>query len=246
MIVEVTCPSCGVVLTARACQRGVGAPSDDERAFLEQIVVAAHRQMGGCVPPVPASIDWRCITVKQPWCKALWLGAKSVENRGRGFPANHRGWVGLHAGKAWSVRGARDPRILALFPDVPRQDEAAPRFGGQLELARPERIVAGGRVFLHSEYFTFGSIEAVGELEDVHPAHPGCCESGWAEQSYEDAGGRRRTEVVHLVFGRVVELDRPLWGVRGALGLWRPTPDDAEELTEQLTASLGRQRPYAR
>lgn len=63
-------------------------------------------------------MEVRAISIRQPWCEAVVDGHKPVENRRRGFPARFRGIVLLHAALSLSMRGAVDPRILALnLPD---------------------------------------------------------------------------------------------------------------------------------
>jgi hypothetical protein len=159
----------------------------------------------------------RIITVRQPWEQAIVVGAKTVENRTAGIGMSYRGPLALHAGQGWSKRGARDPRILDLFPFTPRASEH--------ELAGPERVAG----FAVHPYFPMGEINAVCELVDIHPA-AGCC-APWGEDAYVEAGGSLRTNIVHLVLEDVRALD---WFIacRGALGLRKPTPELEAEILE--------------
>jgi hypothetical protein len=142
--------------------------------------------------------DVRAITVKQPWAWAIAHGGKTIENRSQG--TRYRGTLLIHAGKAWSDRGADDERVLAAWDPL---DDG---------LAWP------------TSNFPAGVVIAVALLVDSHP-DAGCCRP-WGESSYTEAGGRERTVVHHLVLEDVVPLDRPV-PARGALGLWRPPAEVA-------------------
>ena len=72
-----------------------------------------------------------------------------------------------------------------------------------------------------------GAIIAVADVADSHP-DAGCCRP-WGESSYQEAGGRVRTAIHHLVLEDVRPLDEPI-PCRGALGLWRVPADIAEQL----------------
>lgn len=137
----------------------------------------------------------KAITVRHPWCWAIAVGVKDVENRQAGFPRHHRGPTLIHAAKGWSTRGLTDPRILA----------AARRLGASLDdLPR-------------------GVVVAVAHLTDVHRSEPGCCDSEWAEERYTINGGKVIEPVAHLVLERVEPIADPI-PCRGALGLWTPPP----------------------
>lgn len=151
--------------------------------------------------------DVRAITVKQPWAWAIARGGKMIENRSQG--TKYRGPLLVHAGKAWSDRGAADGRVRAAWPGR----EAAP-------LARSVCVVGADRA-LHPVFHS-GAVIAVAQLVDSHP-DAGCCRP-WGESSYTEAGGRERTAVHHLVLEDVVALPEPV-PCRGALGLWRPSAD---------------------
>lgn len=64
------------------------------------------------LPPVKA------IAVRQPWAKAIELGAKNTENRGKS--TSHRGLVAILASKAPDVAADTDPRIVDLLGADPR------------------------------------------------------------------------------------------------------------------------------
>jgi hypothetical protein len=132
----------------------------------------------------------RAITVKQPWAWAIARAGKTIENRSRGTA--HRGPLAIHAGLAWSGRGADDKRVLAAVRKVTR-DDILPS-----DLSR-------------------GAVIAIAELVDSHP-DAGCCRP-WGESEYSEAGGRVRTVVHHLVLEDIRPLPEAL-PCRGALGLW--------------------------
>ncbi len=144
----------------------------------------------------------KAITVRRPWSWAIEVGAKTIENRKVGFPANYRGELGIHAAVGWSTRGLNDPRVCDL----------ARRHGIDL------RDLPGG------------GIVAVCHLADVHRAEPGCCDSEWAETSYTINGGAVISPVAHLVLERIDRLPF-LIPCRGALGLWTPPPHVVAEVT---------------
>lgn len=138
--------------------------------------------------------DVRAITVRQPWAWAIAHGGKSIENRSRG--TSYRGRLLIHAGFAWSERGAHDPRVSGAWDAIAAASPA---------------LIAGLQ--------TRGAVVAVAELVDVHP-DAGCCRP-WGESSYEEGAGRIRTTVHHLVLEDVIPLAEPVECL-GALGLWRP------------------------
>jgi hypothetical protein len=60
----------------------------------------------------------KAITVRQPWARAIAVGAKNVENRGRATA--YRGEIAIHAGKTPSLAGDEDLRVLRQFGPDPR------------------------------------------------------------------------------------------------------------------------------
>lgn len=148
--------------------------------------------------------DLRAITVKQPWAWAIAHGGKTVENRSK--VTSYRGLLLIHAGKAWSGRGAVDERVRLAW----RQKYRNPT---------------------NQHLLPVGMVVAVAQLADSHP-DAGCCRP-WGESSYTEAGGRKRTTVAHLVLEDVRPLGRPTWA-RGALGLWRPQLMTAVEALQQV------------
>lgn len=158
----------------------------------------------------------KAITIRQPWAWAISQGAefpqlaKMVENRRRGFPARHRGTVAIHAAVSWSKRGGADERVKSLWVQGATW--------GMVGDLTPDR-------------FTLGAVIAVADVADVH-VDTGCCRP-WGETGYDDADGHHVTEVLHLVFDRVEEID-PIT-TRGYLGLWNLPPEVEAQVLPQLT-----------
>lgn len=142
----------------------------------------------------------RAITVRQPWAWAIARGHKFVENRSRG--TSYRGTLLIHAGQAWSDRGATDERVLGAWED--------------------QRMPGDPSYPIGTSPFEFGAVIAVASLVDSHP-DARCCRP-WGESEYREGDGDLRTVVHHLVLEDVVPLERPV-DAKGALGLWRPSPD---------------------
>lgn len=177
----------------------------------------------------------RALTVQQPWAWAIVHGGKNIENRTQMW--KYRGPLAIHAGQRWSDRGGHSPLVAAAcarsWPVPPAAD-------------RLEEVAAGiARHGLEPTLYPnsialAGAIIGVARLVDVHRAEPealvdgvgtpACCDSPWAEQSYEEHGGRTRRDVVHLV----LEDPRPVDPIpcTGRLGLWTPTQDILEQLAE--------------
>lgn len=165
----------------------------------------------------------RAITVQQPWAWAVAVGAKDIENRSRTL-GPYRGQVAIHAGAAWSDRGANDHRIYGLAIQRRQSDDDALAL---LSLVGQRSLPTG-------------AVIAVGELVAVHKPHElrpgaGCSCSTWADMEY---GGI--TVGAHLRFKDVVRLAEPV-PAKGRLGLWTP-PADVEAAVE---AELDRSRAVA-
>lgn len=158
----------------------------------------------------------KAITIRQPWCWAVAIGAKTVENRTRG--TLYRGPLAIHAGQGWSDRGRRDWRIARTLVDS-RSPIAGPHSAAEL--------INGA---LRPEQFHLAAVIAIAELVDSHP-DTGCCRP-WGESNYTEAGGRTRTVIHHLVLEDIQALTPPV-PARGALGLWTP----ADDLLEHLRAT---------
>jgi hypothetical protein len=145
----------------------------------------------------------KAITIRQPWAWAIATGAKTIENRTRGTA--YRGPLAIHAGKGWSYRGADSPLI---------------------QLAHGHRMFSRDDLHIvpmpNRELFPTGAVVAVAELVDSHP-DTGCCRP-WGESQYQEAGGRTRTVIHHLVLEQIRPVSPPLIA-RGALGLWTPDSD---------------------
>lgn len=158
----------------------------------------------------------KALTVQQPWAWAIVHGGKTIENRTQAW--KYRGPLAIHAGARLSQRGAE------LLPDLLAETQ------GSADLLW-EYCRAG---------LTYGAIIGVVQLVDVHRAQPAvtyrgevigtpaCCDSPWAEQSYEEHGGRTRRDIVHLV----LEDAKPIEPIPciGRLGLWTPTADVLDQL----------------
>jgi hypothetical protein len=103
---------------------------------------------------------------------------------------------------------------------------------GRLD-ARVQALLAEERV--GESDLTFGAIIAVGQLVDSHP--DGDCCRPWGESAYDEHGGQRRTLIHHLVLEDVFALPEPV-PANGALGLWRPVPEDTADILRQLPTAL--------
>lgn len=152
--------------------------------------------------------DLRCITIRPPWCFPVADGVKTIENRSHGALGwTHRGELAIHAGTQWSTRGARDRRVLEWHTGV--------KFPTLTE------IDACG--------WARGVILAVGQLVDIHE-DSGCCRP-WGETVYEDADGRYRTGLAHLVLEGMVRLAKPI-PARGRLGIWTASPEVVTQIRD--------------
>lgn len=151
----------------------------------------------------------KVLTVQQPWAWAIFHG-KAIENRTQQW--TYRGPLAIHAGIRWSNHGGESELV----------DEAwqAAYFGA----ASPADAIATSRVWTAR-----GAILGVVDLVDVHPS-AGCC-APWGESSYAEHGGRERRQIVHLVLENPRLLTAPI-PCKGALGLWTPPADIAEQLAK--------------
>ncbi len=144
-------------------------------------------------------------------------GGKTVENRTRGV--SYRGLLAIHAGRRWSERGAGDSRVLDAF---------APWLTAHQAARPPDRRIDSAE---HRERFELGAIIAVVDLVGSH-LDMGCCRP-WGESAYDEHGGRRRTEIHHLVLENVRPLAEPV-PCRGMLGLF--TPKEPNVVADVLAA----------
>lgn len=160
----------------------------------------------------------KALTVQQPWAWAIVHGGKDVENRTQAW--TYRGPLAIHAGARLSERGCM------VVPDL-------------LDATRPDLLATYA-----GQHLEYGAVIGVVDLVDVHIAEPeietdsgsgiwsaACCNSPWAEQAYDERGGRTRRDVVHLVLENPRPTDRPI-PCRGRLGLWTPPPDVLDELRQ--------------
>lgn len=152
----------------------------------------------------------KALTVRQPWAWAIFNG-KNVENRTQAW--KYRGPLAIHASIGWSDRGEQSGLIWDAYKQVPeiRRGMERGRLGGKLA----------------ASLFPRGVMLGVVELVDVHP-DAGCCRP-WGESAYVEAGGRRRSTLVHMVLEDPRLLPEPL-PVAGALGLWTPPPSMIRKL----------------
>jgi hypothetical protein len=150
----------------------------------------------------------RALTVQQPWAWCIVAGGKDVENRTTAW--RYRGPLAIHAGQRMSERGLASPLASTAFA------EATGKPWTDAPWADVEAVLQTGAII------------GVVDLVDLHPAHPGCCASPWAETQYVEHGGKLRRQLVHLVLEdpRVV---KPIPCV-GRLGLWTPELDVLEQL----------------
>ncbi|MCU1592441.1 MAG: 8, gp08 [Frankiales bacterium] len=167
----------------------------------------------------------KALTVRQPWAWAIATGAKTVENRTRGTA--YRGPLAIHAGLGWSDRGAHDARVAEALVLHRARDIVVPNRAAATALRDSIRRLRNKGVRKHDPVIALGAVIAVAQLVDSHP-DTGCCRP-WGESSYEEAGGRTRTVLHHLVLEDVRVLAVPI-PARGALGLWAIPPDVLEQL----------------
>lgn len=160
----------------------------------------------------------KALTVRQPWAWAIAAGYKPIENRSPG--AIH--WqpmmnLVIHAGIAWSARGAADRRVRAAWGD---------EHAGSLMTPVLHPLELGDSLAL-----------CVVDVVDVHREHGGCCEP-WGERVYANSKGALVTGVVHLVLDHVRCLRQPVDLYPGKLGLWTVPEAKADEIMEGARHAL--------
>lgn len=169
----------------------------------------------------------QAITVQQPWAWAIAAGHKPIENRTRNQ------WrvgedLAVHAGGRWSRRGAHDLRVIDAV--LGEGLDAATSAYADLERARVD-LARRGLSRLPAHRFVPGAVLAIAHLVDAHPDED-CCRP-WGESLFVEAGGRVRTEVVHLVLADVRALPHPRpWP--GQLGAWKIPTDAERAIRDQL------------
>ena len=197
--------SCGMRLTSQ--QRTLGEIKDAYRLHLAAVLDGAPRPTAGRAHPRSADGEMRALSVRQPWCSALALWGKPVENRAWRFPPAYRGPVALHAS------AGLDPKVV-LAANIARVSV--------LSGVDPATIERHCRIR--------GAIIAVAELESVCSATvaagvppAGRCDCGrWAVPGEH-----------HLRFAGVRVLAEPVKAT-GALGLWRVPAPAAQAVRNQL------------
>lgn len=146
----------------------------------------------------------KTLTIRQPYAWAVIEGIKHCENRLR--PINHKGWLGIHAGAAWSKDGACDARILRaldrwLYPSEREAREVDPA--------------------LHPDLFHFGAVLGQAWASGSHQAHSYFCQGydcvPWGDPEWAD--GR---PVHHLMLREATKRLEPV-PAKGRLGLWEWT-----------------------
>lgn len=149
----------------------------------------------------------RGLTVKPPWSTAIAMGAKRIENRSWSTP--YRGPVAVHAGKAWAFKSGEplDDRLWEL--------------GKSYASTRPIPTLALLDFNLRQCHHR-GAVIAVAELVDCH-VDVGCCKPSWGDESWIEPDGTVH-DVYHWRLAHVRPLN-PVVPARGALGLWKPTPE---------------------
>jgi hypothetical protein len=162
----------------------------------------------------------RALTVHQPWAWAIVHGGKTVENRTQAW--GYRGPLAIHAGARVSERGMRSELVQESWRNHGVGDPL--------------------------EALAIGCLIGVVDMVDVHVAQPeietdsgsglwaaACCGSPWAEQAYDEHGGRTRRDVVHLVLENPRPLATPI-PATGRLGLWTPDAELLAAIREQVPA----------
>lgn len=181
----------------------------------------------------------RVLTVRQPWAWAIIHGGKDVENRTRNIAGSYRGPVAIHAGK-----------------EVDIMDIAKPEIVGAVFAARLNYGPGDPRTFKESPR---GAIIGVVDLVDVHRGRnadgkpPTCWRPadtlGWVPWddrepfTWNDETGETDTiesecspwamrDHYHLMLAN----PRPIEPIpaKGRLGLWRPAPELAQQITDAL------------
>lgn len=158
----------------------------------------------------------RILTVRQPWAWSIIHGGKDVENRSRNIAGGYRGPVAIHVAQSAACRIGEHLRGDHFDFERDRSGYLArsPR------LAWPYRLP-----------YVEGHIIGLVDLTDVHdgascsggedPDGPTAC-SLWAMTGYQ-----------HLVLANPRPLNSLVLAT-GRLGLWKPTPDLADQIAESL------------
>lgn len=160
----------------------------------------------------------KCLSLWQPWATLMAIGAKRIETRS--WSTHYRGWLAIHAAKAWS----RDLRQLVdHIPSFARALGTIEQRGGSIT-----RQLPGGPLIPLS----FGAIVALVHLTDCVESTADNCPPG-AEACFGDYTPGRfqwRTD-------RVIDLGHEAIATAGARGLFTLPFDIERRLARRIEAA---------
>jgi hypothetical protein len=161
---------------------------------------------------IPGGGVVKALTIHQPWAWAIVHGGKNVENRTQRW--KYRGPLAIHAGAAWSKRGAEFEPLQRAYAAWLGCDQWDGPYGGQK--AMPIDPFGDER---DRELIDFSAIIGIVDLVDIHDGYASRCCQPWGESGVGPSG----YGITHLV----LENPRPIIPIpcRGMLGLWT-VPDD--------------------
>lgn len=165
--------------------------------------------------------ELRALTIRQPYAWAIAHGRKTVENRSR--PISYRGPLAIHAGGyfRWDLDGQDNPLVQQAWRDwiktLPADNVAAwPLRRDALHLDFSAVIAVASVYGCHAD---IDCEDATPDREELRRCSPWAMRGQW-----------------HWVLSDVRPLPKPV-PCKGALGLWKPTPDTERAVMEQLAAS---------
>jgi activating signal cointegrator 1 len=156
----------------------------------------------------------KCITLYEPYCSLIAVGAKTTETRSWG--THHRGWLAIHASRRWTK---------AIVADCLRSLDIlkASGFSGPLPAQDSIGLVDFSR--------TLGCVLAVARLVD-------CRTMMEAPDSLNAAFGMFGEGRYGWVLRDVVPLPNPV-PAKGAMGLWSLPPEVEEAVLVEAGMSAG-------